>query len=80
MHAQMLKRLLDIAGAAFLVIALLPLFILAALLVYFDDGSPLIHRRRVVGPTGDFDAFKFRTMRRNADLLLATNPTLLAEY
>lgn len=80
LHLQMLKRLLDILGAVTLVVLLLPLFILAAVLVYLDDGAPLIHRRRVVGPRGDFDAFKFRTMRRDADLLLATNPTLLAEY
>ncbi|HEU5232601.1 MAG TPA: sugar transferase [Terriglobales bacterium] len=76
----MLKRLLDIFGAATLIVLLLPLFIFAAVLVFIDDGAPLIHRRRVLGPTGDFDAFKFRTMRRNADLLLAANPRLLAEY
>lgn len=79
-HLEMLKRLLDIFGAATLIVLLLPLFIFAAVLVFIDDGTPLIHRRRVVGPTGGFDAFKFRTMRRNADFLLATNPALLAEY
>lgn len=79
-HLVMLKRLLDIFGAATLIVLLLPLFIFAAVLVFIDDGAPLIHRRRVLGPTGDFDAFKFRTMRRNADLLLAANPRLLAEY
>lgn len=79
-HLEMLKRLLDIFGAATLIVLLLPLFIFAAVLVFIDDGAPLIHRRRVLGPTGDFDAFKFRTMRRNADLLLAANPRLLAEY
>jgi len=77
---QMLKRLIDIVGAAALVVLLLPLIIFAAAVVYFDDGAPLIHRRRVVGPTGEFDALKFRTMRRNADLILAANPILLAEY
>jgi len=79
-HLRMLKRSVDILGAATLVVLLLPLFIFAAVLVFIDDGTPLIHRRRVVGPTGGFDAFKFRTMRRNADFLLATNPALLAEY
>jgi len=75
-----LKRLVDILGSAALLLLLLPIFVLAALLVYLDDGAPLIHRRRVVGPKGEFDAFKFRTMRRNADLLLANNSALLAEY
>jgi lipopolysaccharide/colanic/teichoic acid biosynthesis glycosyltransferase len=77
---HVLKRLIDILGSAALLMLLLPVFVLAALLLYLDDGLPLIHRRRVVGSMGEFDAFKFRTMRRNADLLLASNPALLAEY
>ena len=30
--------------------------------------------------SGEFDAFKFRTMRRDADSILASSPALLAEY
>jgi lipopolysaccharide/colanic/teichoic acid biosynthesis glycosyltransferase len=77
---QFFKRLMDVLGAAVLIVLLVPLFIFATALVYLEDGAPIIHRRRLVGRNGEFDAFKFRTMRRDADLILAGNPTLLAEY
>jgi len=75
-----LKRCLDMLGASALVVVLSPLLILISLVVYFADGSPILHRRRVVGPSGEFDAFKFRTMCRGADVILASNAALLAEY
>jgi len=74
-----LKNCIDLLGAAALVVALLPVFILTTMLVYFEDGAPIIYRRRVVGVAGEFDAFKFRTMRTKADSILACNPVLLAE-
>lgn len=80
LFVQLVKRSIDIGGAALLVTLLLPVFILTAALVYIGDGAPIIHRRRVVGHKGEFDAFKFRTMRRDADSLLTNDPTLLAEY
>lgn len=75
-----LKRCMDPLVALVLVLLLLPLFVVVGLLVYFEDGVPVIHRRKVIGVAGEFDAFKFRTMRRDADSILASNPTLLAEY
>jgi lipopolysaccharide/colanic/teichoic acid biosynthesis glycosyltransferase len=77
---QLIKRLIDVLGAALLIVLLSPLFIFATALVYLEDGGPIIHRRRVVRRNGEFDAFKFRSMRRDADLILASNPALLAEY
>jgi lipopolysaccharide/colanic/teichoic acid biosynthesis glycosyltransferase len=79
-HLQLAKRCTDVVGAVALVVVLFPAFILTGLLVYFEDGAPIIYRRRVIGPEGEFDAFKFRTMRRNADSILACNPSLLREY
>jgi len=55
-------------------------FVALALLIRVVDGSPVIYRRRVVGPRGEFDAFKFRSMRRDADALLATDSTLKQTY
>jgi len=81
LHLQfLLKHCLDLLGAMVLLVVLLPVFILTGMLVYFEDGSPIIYRRRVVGVAGEFDAFKFRTMRRNADSILACNSALFAEY
>jgi lipopolysaccharide/colanic/teichoic acid biosynthesis glycosyltransferase len=79
-YLQLVKRCIDLLGATALIVVLFPAFVLAALLVYFEDGAPIIYRRRVIGPTGQFDAFKFRTMRKDADLILASNPSLLREY
>jgi lipopolysaccharide/colanic/teichoic acid biosynthesis glycosyltransferase len=78
--AYVVKRCIDFIGATVLITLLLPVFVLIAALVYFEDGAPIIHRRRVLGQKGEFDAFKFRTMRRDADALLVRDPLLWAEY
>jgi lipopolysaccharide/colanic/teichoic acid biosynthesis glycosyltransferase len=75
-----LKRAADVLSAALLISGLLPVFVVIALLVLVDSGRPVIYRRRVVGAGGEFDAFKFRTMVRDADAVLATNPTLKSEF
>ena len=74
------KRCIDFVGAWLLIVLLSPVFFVIALLVVVDDGWPVIYRRRVVGQTGEFDAFKFRTMMRDADSMLASHPALKAEF
>jgi lipopolysaccharide/colanic/teichoic acid biosynthesis glycosyltransferase len=75
-----MKRFIDIVGAGVLIVFLAPLFALLSLLLLIDDGRPIIYRRRVVGQNGEFDAYKFRSMRRDADLILASNPALKLEF
>lgn len=77
---RFLKRCIDVAVSAVLLVVLLPIFAVVSFLVFCDDGIPIIYRRRVVGLTGSFDAFKFRTMVRNADSILAASPGLKAEF
>ena len=49
-----------------LVIALLPLLIIVALLIFIDDGFPIIYIQRSYGKNHKpFDLYKFRTMKRN---------------
>lgn len=74
------KNCLDYVGASVLILVLAPLFFLLGLLVALEDGWPVIHRRRVVGMRGEFDAFKFRSMKRNADAMLAADPILREEF
>jgi lipopolysaccharide/colanic/teichoic acid biosynthesis glycosyltransferase len=74
------KRCLDLAGAAILLVILLPVFAVLAALIAIDDGAPIFFRRRVVGKNGEFDAFKFRSMRRDADEVLKRDPVLRAEF
>jgi lipopolysaccharide/colanic/teichoic acid biosynthesis glycosyltransferase len=75
-----IKRLADVLGSAILLAILWPLFLVVALIILLDDGWPVIYRRQVVGKKGSFDAFKFRTMRRDADAILNANPSLRAEF
>lgn len=75
-----IKRCADVIGSAVLLVLLSPLLLLLVFVVLIDDGWPVIYRRRVVGASGSFDAFKFRTMRRDADAILNSNPSLRAEF
>jgi lipopolysaccharide/colanic/teichoic acid biosynthesis glycosyltransferase len=74
------KRLLDIFGSSFAIVLFSPLFLIIAATVKFGDRGPIIHRRRVIGTKGEFDAFKFRSMRPDADHVLAANPKLRKEF
>lgn len=67
---------MDILGALGLIVVLSPLFVVIALLVLVADRLPIIYRRRVVGPGGAFDAFKFRTMCRDADAVLESDQSM----
>jgi len=72
-----IKRAIDVLASAALLLIMSPLLLLFALLVWLIDGTPILYRRRVVGTDGNsFDAYKFRTMVRDADALLAANPEL----
>src|SRR5438552_9994641 len=71
-----LKRATDLIGSLFLIALLAPIFLVVGALVLIFDGRPLIYRRRVVGTSGEFDAFKFRTMQRDADHMLEIDKLL----
>jgi len=72
----LIKRVLDLSGAVSLLILLAPVIAICALLVKLQDGGPALYRRRVVGPDGEFDAFKLRSMHPNAEAVLEADPAL----
>ena len=86
------KRVLDIVMATAALVLLAPVFALVAVAVKLDSRGPVLHRRRVVAQNGRmphpvdlsnadaFDAFKFRTMRVDADEVLMRDQRLLREY
>ncbi len=78
--ALVIKRVMDVVGSALLLFLLSPLLGLLAFLVAVCDGLPMIYRRRVLGKNGEFKAFKFRTMKPNADAILYGDPMLRAEF
>src|ERR1700712_2008811 len=58
-----LKRMLDFAAAAILIVLFSPLFLLIGLLVKVSDGGPVFYRHPRVGRGGEmFPCFKLRTM------------------
>ena len=64
------KRSLDLIGAIAALILLGPLIIFTALLIFLVDGRPILFAQRRVGKDGNiFRLWKFRTMRRDAELI-----------
>ena len=63
-----LKRVFDIVLSAFMLIILLPVFIILALIIKLDSRGPVFYRQtRVTAYGKKFKIFKFRTMVQNAD-------------
>jgi len=64
----MLKRLFDIIFSIFILIVLLPLFLIISLWIIIDNGLPVFYLQERIGK--DFKPFKlikFRTMYKDAD-------------
>jgi len=63
-----IKRLIDVVGAAVGLIILSPLLLVTAILIRVQDGSPVIFRQTRVGLHGrPFTILKFRTMDPDAE-------------
>ena len=74
------KNCLDYIATGVLIVALSPVFVAIGALVALEGGWPIIYRRRVMGRNGTFEAFKFRSMKKDADAILAADPILSAEF
>jgi lipopolysaccharide/colanic/teichoic acid biosynthesis glycosyltransferase len=69
-YQRMLKRGFDIIMTLLLLIPFLPMMIVIAMLVLIIDGWPVLFFQKRVGENGRMFSFiKFRTMRRDAELL-----------
>lgn len=66
--SRLLKRTMDVTGAALGLLALSPVLVLTALAVWLDSGGPVLFRQRRIGWRGrPFEILKFRTMIPGAD-------------
>lgn len=64
----LLKRLLDICFAAFLLLATLPIMLLSALLIKLESPGPILYLQDRVGENSVvFKVIKFRSMRQDAE-------------
>ena len=75
-----LKRSIDLVGASILLALSAPLVLILAMRIKDHDGGPAFFCRRVVGPRGEFDAFKLRTMRVDADEMLRVDAGLRRQF
>src|SRR5687767_13067188 len=75
------KRAIDVVGALLILAFALPVLCVCAAAIWLFDRGPVIYRRRVLGVQGiEFDAFKLRTMRVDADEWLIRHPDLHEAY
>jgi len=63
-----------------MIVLLAPFLVIVGALVALEGGWPVIYRRQVAGTDGEFDAYKFRTMRQDADAILAADAILKREF
>ena len=56
------KRIIDIIGSSIAILILSPLMLVISILVKTGSKGPVIYRNVRVGPHGEFDTLKFRTM------------------
>ena len=62
------KRLFDLVAASALLLIAWPVMLVVALLVWLEDGSPILYRQTRVGENGrHFVLIKFRSMRVDAE-------------
>jgi lipopolysaccharide/colanic/teichoic acid biosynthesis glycosyltransferase len=66
--SAVIKRAIDVAGGALLIVLSTPLWLAASAAILLDDGGPVFIRQRRVGLGGQpYDMWKFRSMRGPAD-------------
>jgi len=60
---KIIKRIIDIIGSLVGIIIFAPLMAVIALVVKCDSKGPVIYRNERVSPKGNFDTYKFRSMK-----------------
>jgi exopolysaccharide biosynthesis polyprenyl glycosylphosphotransferase len=67
-YQRMMKRAFDVIFGLIALVLVMPLMAVSALLLFLDDGSPILFRQKRVGENGRlFEMLKFRTMVKNAE-------------
>src|SRR5713226_4896964 len=62
------KRVVDVVVSLFALIACLPLFVLTAIAIYLESGTPILYRQERTGLFGhSFEMLKFRSMYKDAE-------------
>ena len=68
---RIMKRVFDIVATVCGGIFILPFMLIIAIIIYLDSGGPIIYKQKRVGRNGkEFNFYKFRSMVKNADMIL----------
>lgn len=77
---DLFKRALDVVVALALTVVFMPFWLIVPLLIYLDSGRPILFGHTRVGRGGkEFKLYKFRSMVRDADVILHRQDTALLE-
>jgi exopolysaccharide biosynthesis polyprenyl glycosylphosphotransferase len=69
-YQRLIKRAFDLVLGLLLLAPALPFMALCALLIFLEDGAPVLFQQKRVGENGRlFEILKFRTMLKNAEQL-----------
>lgn len=75
------KRAIDVMGASFGLLVAAPLMAAIAVCIRLESKGPVLFRHWRMGKNGEgFSCLKFRTMREDAEEILATDPELKRLY
>lgn len=75
------SRGLDIILASLGLIVTLPLFVIISGIIFFSNGRPIFFTQKRLGKNGKpFTIIKFRTMRKDAEIILQEDKELYAKY
>jgi len=80
-RSRYIKNIMDVIGAILGLLLFSPLFVILPVLIKFETPGPVFHKRKVVGKNGGlFNAYKFRTMVKDANKILAADESLNREF
>lgn len=78
---RVLSRILDLILASVVIFLTLPTMALIALCIYMSNGGPVIFKQKRLGKNGvPFTIYKFRTMRKDAEIILKEDKELYNRY
>jgi len=78
---RVLSRIMDVALASVVIFLTLPTMGIISLIIYSSNGGPVIFKQKRLGKNGKpFTIFKFRTMRKDAEIILKEDEDLYRRY
>jgi exopolysaccharide production protein ExoY len=81
MTYKIIKNIFDKLFAIFAIFLLSPIYLFLSIIILFYDGYPIFFRQERVGLNGRvIKVIKFRSMLKNAEVILKNDPKLYDEY